>query len=155
MLLAVRRASLSGRMPDARYTHRVAISNHRILNVADDRVTFQWKDYRHGSQQRTMTISAVEFLRRFFLHILPKGFVRIRFCGFLAHRRRAHDLPLCQRALAGRPCQTLASPGVEQLTPASSWPCPRCGGTMLVIARLMAHQIYGRAVMEGIIFDSS
>lgn len=139
----------------ARYTHRVAISNHRILNVADGNITFQWKDYRHGSQQRTMTTSAVEFLRRFFLHILPKGFVRIRFFGFLAHRRRTHDLLLCRRALAGRPCQTLAPPGVEQLSPSSSWPCPRCGGTMVVIERLMAHQIYGRAIAESIFFDTS
>ena len=68
----------------ARYTHRVAISNHRIINVADGQVTFRWKDYAHGSTSRTMTVSAVEFLRRFFLHVLPKGFVRIRFFGFLA-----------------------------------------------------------------------
>jgi hypothetical protein len=139
----------------ARYTHRVAISNHRIVNVAEDQVTFRWKDYRHGSQQRTMTISAVEFLRRFLLHTLPKGFVRIRFFGFLAHRRRAHDLPLCRRALAGRPSQTLEPPRVEQLTPSVSWPCPRCGGTMMVIERLTVDQIYGRAIAEGIFLDTS
>ena len=139
----------------ARYTHRVAISNHRILNVADGSVTFQWKDYRHGSQPRTMTISAVEFLRRFCLHILPKGFVRIRFCGFLAHRRRAHDLPLCRSALAARPCQALVTPPVDTTTPSAAWPCPRCGGAMIVIERLTACQIYGRAIAEGIFFDTS
>jgi hypothetical protein len=139
----------------ARYTHRVAISNHRIRNVADATVTFQWKDYRHGSQARTMTISAVEFLRRFFLHVLPKGFVRIRFFGFLAHRRRAHDLPRCQRALASAPCHALATPRAETRTPAALGPCLRCGGTMVVIGRLMAHQIYGRAVVDGIFLDSS
>ena len=139
----------------ARYTHRVAISNHRILNVADGSVTFQWKDYRHGSQPRTMTISAVEFLRRFCLHILPKGFVRIRFCGFLAHRRRAHDLPLCRSALAARPCQALVTPPVDTTTPSAAWPCPRCGGAMIVIERLTAYQIYGRAIAEGIFFDTS
>src|SRR5207249_3287913 len=63
----------------ARYTHRVAISNHRIVNVANGQVTFRWKDYAHGSKQRTMAVSGQEFLRRFLLHVLPRGFVRIRF----------------------------------------------------------------------------
>ena len=72
----------------ARYTHRVAISNHRIVNIADGKVTFRWKDYAHKSKQRLMTVTAEEFLRRFLLHTLPRGFVRIRFCGFLANRRR-------------------------------------------------------------------
>ena len=72
----------------ARYTHRVAISNHRIVNFADGKVTFRWKDYAHKSKQRLMTVTAEEFLRRFLLHTLPRGFVRIRFCGFLANRRR-------------------------------------------------------------------
>ena len=139
----------------ARYTHRVAISNHRIVSVAEDQVTFRWKDYTHGSALRTMRVSADEFLRRFFLHVLPRGFVRIRFFGFLAHRRRAHDLPRCRRALASRPCQALEAPRVEQVLPSESWPCPRCGGTMVMIERLMAHQIYGRAVVEGIVLDSS
>ena len=80
-----------------RYTHRVAISNHRLLAFDGDRVTFQWKDYAHGDQRRTMTLSAMEFLRRFVQHILPRGFVRIRQSGFLANtcrdrarRPRAH-----------------------------------------------------------------
>lgn len=139
----------------ARYTHRVAISNQRILNVADDTVTFRWKDYRHGSQPRTMTISAVEFLRRFFLHVLPKGFVRIRFFGFLAHRRRAHDLPLCRGVLASRPSQVVPTPTVAATTASAAWPCPHCGGAMILIERLTAYQIYGRAVAERILLDSS
>jgi hypothetical protein len=69
----------------ARYTHRVAISNHRIVDVADGRVTFRWKDYAHKGKQKLMTVTAEEFLRRFLLHTLPRGFVRIRFCGFLAN----------------------------------------------------------------------
>ena len=81
----------------ARYTHRVAISNHRIVNLADGNVTFQWKDYAHKSKRRLMTVTAHEFLRRFLLHTLPRGFVRIRFCGFLANRRRRELLPLCRR----------------------------------------------------------
>jgi putative transposase len=63
----------------ARYTHRVAISNHRLIAMTEDQVTFRWKDYRHGRLVRLMTLSAEEFLRRFCLHVLPKGFVRIRF----------------------------------------------------------------------------
>jgi hypothetical protein len=137
----------------ARYTHRVAISNHRIVNVADDQVTFRWKDYAHGSTSRTMTVSANEFLRRFFLHVLPKGFVRIRFFGFLASRRRAHDLPRCRQALTSS--QALATPSVSTVTPSPSWPCPRCGGKMIVIERLTMYQIRLRVFAIGIIFDTS
>ena len=77
-----------------RYTHRVAISNHRLLAFDQERVTFRWKDYAHGSKQGKMTLGATEFLRRFFLHVLPKGFVRIRHFGFLANRLRASRLAL-------------------------------------------------------------
>ena len=69
-----------------RYTHRVAISNHRLLAFDQERVTFRWKDYAHGGKQGQMTLASTEFLRRFFLHVLPKGFVRIRHFGFLANR---------------------------------------------------------------------
>ena len=68
----------------ARYTHRVAISNHRLIAFIDGKVTFRWKDYAHGSKQRLMTLTAEEFLRQFLLHTLPRGLVRIRFFGFLA-----------------------------------------------------------------------
>jgi hypothetical protein len=139
----------------ARYTHRVAISNHRIVNVADDAVTFRWKDYRHGSQMRTLIVSPDEFLRRFCLHVLPLGFVRIRFFGFLAPCRRAQDLPRCQRALEASPRDALAASIVKTATPAASWPCPCCGGTMQAIERLTAHQIRGRALGMAIFFDPS
>jgi Putative transposase/Transposase zinc-binding domain len=138
----------------ARYTHRVAISNHRIITVADDQVTFRWKDYAHGCTSRTMTVSAPEFLRRFLLHVLPKGFVRIRFFGFLASRRRARDLPLCRHALTSS-TQAIAAPTVENATASTSWPCPRCGGTMILIERLSTHQIGARALAMGIFFDTS
>jgi hypothetical protein len=72
-----------------RYTHRVAISNHRLLAFEQERVTFRWKNYAHGGKQGQMTLVATEFLRRFFLHVLPKGFVRIRHFGFLVNRSRA------------------------------------------------------------------
>jgi Putative transposase/Transposase zinc-binding domain len=137
----------------ARYTHRVAISNHRIVNVSDDQVTFRWKDYAHGSAVRLMTVTATEFLRRFCLHVLPRGFVRIRFFGFLAHRRRAHDLPRCRQALASHPPLTPSDAALA--TRSASWPCPRCGGAMIVIERLTAHHIDARAMLEGIVVDSS
>jgi hypothetical protein len=86
----------------ARYTHRVAISNSRILSVADGKVTFLWKDYADGNKTKAMTLDAVEFIRRFLLHILPGGFVRIRQFGFLANRDRRDKLALC-RALLGAP----------------------------------------------------
>ena len=84
----------------ARYTHRVAISSHRLLAFNDGRVTFRWKDYAHGNKQKTMTLSGDEFLRRFLIHVLPRGFVRIRFFGFLSRRKRARLLPIC-RTLVG------------------------------------------------------
>ena len=137
----------------ARYTHRVAISNHRIVNVADDQVTFRWKDYAHGSASRLMTVSATEFLRRFFLHVLPKGFVRIRFFGFLAHRRRARDLAVCRHMLAAHHIRV--SPPIAPAPSPTSWPCPRCGGTMRVIERLSVRQLYWRGLADTIGHDTS
>ena len=84
----------------ARYTHRVAISNQRLLSLADGRVTFEWKDYADGNQSKTMTLDAVEFIRRFLLHVLPSGFVHIRHFGFLANRKRKEKLALCRSLLA-------------------------------------------------------
>src|SRR5258708_13942358 len=77
-----------------RYTHRVAISNHRLVSFADQRVTFRWRDSAHNNEQRLMTLSLDEFLRRFLLHLLPASFLRIRNFGFLANRKRATTLPL-------------------------------------------------------------
>ncbi len=110
----------------ARYTHRVAISNHRLLNVSDGEVTFRWKDYAHGKKHRKMTVSGEEFLRRFLLHVLTKGFIRIRFFGFLAPRPRAQLLPLCQQLLAHPPQPPSPTPAMSQ--PTGAWHCPRCGG---------------------------
>jgi hypothetical protein len=87
----------------ARYTHRVAISNGRLLSMEDGRVTFLWKDYAAGNQTKAMTLDAVEFIRRFMLHILPGGFVRIRQFGFLANRARAKKLALCRELLGAPP----------------------------------------------------
>jgi len=128
----------------ARYTHRVAISNHRLLAFQDGQVTFRWKDYAHGHKKRKMTLTADEFLRRFLLHVLPKGFVRIRFFGFLANRRRATLLPICRQLLPAQPPSSSACPASPQ--PPPPWSCPRCGGPMVIIERLTAKQIWLRAV---------
>ncbi len=139
----------------ARYTHRVAISNHRIANFADGKVTFRWKDYAHKSKQRLMTVTAEEFLRRFLLHTLPRGFVRIRFCGFLANRRRSQLLSLCHQLLNACPLQTSTTPTASQLQAPCSWLCPCCGGTMVLIERFTPQQIFWRSVGRESLVDSS
>jgi Putative transposase len=126
---------------EGHYTHRVAISNHRLVSLTDDQVTFRWRDSAHHNEHKLMTLSLDEFLRRFLLHMLPKGFVRIRHFGFLANRRRSALLPLCYRLLhAEQPSQSEleASPAKQ---PNPLWLCPKCGGPMVVIERLSAAQL--------------
>jgi hypothetical protein len=84
----------------ARYTHRVAISNRRLVSLENGKVTFRWKNYAQGNRSRTMTLDAAEFIRRFLLHSLPKGFQRIRQYGFLANRVREQKLSLCRELLS-------------------------------------------------------
>jgi hypothetical protein len=125
-----------------RYTHRVAISNHRLLAFEQERVTFRWKDYAHGSKPGTMTLGATEFLRRFFLHVLPKGFVRIRHFGFLANRFRASHLALGRQLLGPSPLmREEVHPEQVQSESPSLWHCPRCGASMLVIQRFTAAEL--------------
>jgi Putative transposase/Transposase zinc-binding domain len=124
----------------ARYTHRVAISNDRVLDIEDGRVSFSWKDYRDNNQRKTMTLAAQEFIRRFLMHVLPKGFQRIRHYGFLANRARGRKLGLCRELLRMPP----HDPGCylkkdyrqryEEITGCSLMQCPICKqGEMLVI----------------------
>ena len=94
----------------ARYTHRVAISNSRLLSLENRQVTFQWKDYADYNQTKTMTLDAVEFMRRFLLHVLPRGFVRIRQFGFLSNRVRKEKLEVCRLLLNGPPIITPVTP---------------------------------------------
>ena len=125
-----------------RYTHRVAISNHRLVSFTDGKVTFRWRDSAHNNEQKLMTLPIDEFLRRFLLHLLPKGFVRIRNFGFLANRRRAVLLPLCFHSLgvAQQPhANQHASP------PNDPWHCPVCGGPMVVVERLTTAEIQLRS----------
>jgi hypothetical protein len=127
-----------------RYTHRVAISNHRLVAFADGQVTFRWRDSAHHHEQKVMTLSLDEFLRRFLLHLLTKGFVRIRHFGFLAHRRRAKLLPLCFAALDSLPAAT--EPEITTPYPLSPLGlCPKCGAPRVVIERLTAAQIQLRS----------
>jgi len=127
-----------------RYTHRVAISNHRLVSFADGKVTFRWRDSAHNNEQKLMTLSLDEFLRRFLLHLLPKGFVRIRNFGFLANRRRATMLPLCFRLLGSAP-EPQAEQEVSTPSPSDLWLCPNCGGPMVVIERFTAAEIQLRS----------
>ena len=139
----------------ARYTHRVAISNHRIVNLADGQVTFRWKDYAHKGKHRLMTVTGEEFLRRFLLHTLPRGFVRVRFCGFLANRRRRELLPLCRQLLdVALLAPSTASVNSEAKT-SCSWICPRCGGTMALIERLTPKQVRRRSAERESVADTS
>ena len=137
----------------ARYTHRVAITNHRLVAFDCQQVTFRWKDYAHGNKKRMMTLSAQEFLRRFLLHVLPRGFVRIRCFGFLANRHRAKLLPLCQRLLQDNP-----NPHRSLAPPCSAKPavfrCPKCATTMIVRERLSAFTIW-KLTLRSPTFDSS
>jgi hypothetical protein len=139
----------------ARYTHRVAISNHRLIAVTDDQVTFRWKDYRHGSHVRLMTLSAEEFLRRFCLHVLPKGFVRIRFYGFLASRCRTDALPRCRQALDVNPPTVPTATADDTSTRVALPPCPACGGVMVVVERLTVRQLAVHIFNERFALDSS
>jgi len=121
----------------ARYTHRVAIANQRLVAFDGERVTFRWKDYAHGNKKRMMTLSASEFLRRFLLHVLPLGFVRIRSFGFLANRRRAQLLPLCQQLLQQDP-QPHPSISAASTAKPAVFHCPKCDTAMLVGEKLSA-----------------
>jgi Putative transposase/Transposase zinc-binding domain len=124
-----------------RYTHRVAISNHRLISFADGEITFRWRDSAHRNEQKLLSLSLDEFLRRFLLHVLPKGFVRVRHFGFLANRRRATTLPLCFPLLGSVP---QATPEVTA-TSSDAWLCPRCGGPMLLIEMFTAAKIQLRS----------
>ncbi len=127
-----------------RYTHRVAISNNRLLDIDHGKVTFRYKNYRHGSQQKTMTLDAEEFIRRFLLHVLPDGFQRIRYYGFLGNRYRKEKLARCRQLLGMPTCDPPAAEAskdyrdrYQELTGSSLWECPVCHqGRMAAVAIL-------------------
>jgi hypothetical protein len=126
----------------ARYTHRIAISNRRLVALDDRSVTFTWKDYRDGAKQKRMTLDAHEFIRRFLLHVLPDGFQRIRHYGFLANGHRKAKLALIRSLLDAAPPvarpETKTTPGEPAAaTPGTTLPCPCCGGPMRIIEVLV------------------
>jgi hypothetical protein len=127
-----------------RYTHRVAISNHRLVSFDGNNITFRWRDYARGNKQRLMTVSAGEFIRRFLVHVLPKGFVRIRHFGFMANYQRSSSLDLCRQRLEMAPVirSTDIAPAV------SSGACPKCGGTMTILEKVTAAQLMWRFTSE-------
>jgi hypothetical protein len=126
----------------ARYTHKAAISNHRLVDLADGRVSFGWKDYAHGGRQGIMTLDSVEFVRRFLMHVLPSGFVRVRHYGLLANRHRQEKLARC-RELLGMAVTPQADTAPSQPEPVlvtdpettvtRTRVCPRCGAGRMVV----------------------
>ena len=123
-----------------RYTHRVAISNHRLLAFDGESVTFRWKDYAHGNKQRKMILSAGEFLRRFTQHILPRGFVRIRQFGYLTNALRSARLALARQLLAVTPEPPECS-AASDIADTSTYRCPHCNGEMRIGPNLSARQL--------------
>jgi hypothetical protein len=117
-----------------RYTHRVAISNHRIVSLKDGQVTFKWRDYKDGGKEKVMTLSAGEFIRRFLLHVLPHGFTKIRHYGFLASAVKRVKLTLCMKltgiSLALTHVKLSAAELMLKLTGKDITRCPRCGSTL-------------------------
>jgi Putative transposase/Transposase zinc-binding domain len=123
-----------------RYTHRVAISNHRLVSLDVGQVTFRWRDSAHKNKKRLMTLTVNEFLRRFLLHLLPPGFVRIRYFGLFAHRQRKLVLPICFRLL------TTSVPSTSSLDPVCPlWRCPSCGSSMMLLERISSIELRFRS----------
>ena len=138
-----------------RYTHRVAISNQRLINIDDGHVQFRYKDYRASSTQQTMTLGAQEFMRRFLLHVLPAGFHRMRHYGLLGNRHRTHQLARCRQLLGTTAAQPIAAMAdhtlpppdyrdrYEALTGVSLRACPVChDGHMIVTECLLRARPY-------------
>jgi hypothetical protein len=125
-----------------RYTHRVALSNNRILEVQNSQVTLSYRDRKDGNRKKTIILDAHEFIRRFLLHVLPDGFMRVRHFGFLANRTKKHALPQCRKLLGLNPSlpelpKKSAQDLLRELTSIDLSRCPRCqNGTMIVVGEL-------------------
>jgi hypothetical protein len=143
----------------ARYTHRVAISNSRLISIANGSVTFRWKDYRQAGKAKVMTLAAGEFIRRFLMHTLPNGFHRIRYYGLFANGHRAEKLDLCRRllGLCNAPAPETNSDGRSEAAASvdESHTCPSCGGRMIVIESFESSYANGHHLHPVIRFDSS
>ena len=126
-----------------RYTHRVAISNRRRLAFENGQVSFEWKDYRDAGKSKAMTVPAAEFIRLFLQHVVPPGFQRIRYYGFLANCHRTAKLTLCRQLLATVCSQLLPQPAdcrdfLAALTPTNWQLCPQCGKAILIRLQFFA-----------------
>jgi Putative transposase/Transposase zinc-binding domain len=128
----------------ARYTHRVAISNDRLIGIDDGKVRFRWKDYRNGNRPKTMALTANEFIRRFLLHVLPEGFQRIRYYGFLGHRCREQKLARCRQLLAmPQPQPSAREPATDyrdryqDITGISLTECPACHHRRMLVVEVI------------------
>ena len=141
----------------ARYSHRVAISKHRLISVEGDEVTFGWKDYAHGNKNKTMTLKATEFLRRFIMHVLPKGFVRIRSFGILANRRRVKLLHACRELLkpevAGPEPAIPVTSGADQIERPHQ--CPVCHYATLLTVELLPRRFRPPVIRPTMQLDTS
>jgi hypothetical protein len=140
----------------ARYTHRVAISNRRLLGLEDGKVTFRWKDYAQGNKPSIMTLDAAEFIRRFLMHVMPRSFVRIRYYGFMANRNRAENLRRCRQLLypakipeTENSCEAdrSADPGEAKLPC-----CPACQQGRMQIISLLGRQTTQAMVAASVIY---
>ncbi len=129
-----------------RSTHRVAISNHRLVAFQDGQVSFRWRDYRHSNTMKLMTLSVGEFIRRFLLHTLPSGWVRIRHYGVLGNRCRAHTLPACRKALSQPPpvppVPASAPELMRRLTGIDIERCPHCRQGRFVVIATLYHPLW-------------
>ncbi len=140
----------------ARYTHRVAISNSRLVSLADGQVRFRWKDYRQAAKTMVMTLAAGEFIRRFLMHTLPDGFHRIRYYGLFANGHRAEKLALCRRLLNAPSVSEKSSAEGDATPPPIDEPhvCPCCGGRMIIIETFDGPQV-NLSLQRNTRFDSS
>jgi hypothetical protein len=143
----------------ARYTHRVALSNDRLLQLTGGQVTFSWKNYAAGGKRQRMTLSAVEFLRRFLLHVLPKGFVRIRRCGWWTNRHGGQALARCRQLLGVTTAPILAEPPASKeiptALPESAPRCPHCGAGTWLLVEVVARPARWEVVQRLNLWDTS
>jgi hypothetical protein len=137
-----------------RYTHRVAISNSRLVSIDDGKVRFHWKDYRDANRQKTMTLPAEEFIRRFLIHVLPDGFHRIRYFGFLGNCHRKPKLVRCRELLGMTPAGSEVDPPpdyrdrFEALTGQSLRECPHCHTGIMVVIDCIARPRIRQPVLD-------
>jgi hypothetical protein len=124
----------------ARYTHRVAIANSRILSIEGGKLRFRYKDYRDGREWKTLTLDATEFLRRFLLHVLPSGFMRIRHYGILANRVRRENLARCRKVLGYLDTAAPTELAADDPDSSSAVACPQCRIGRLVASRVLPQQ---------------